>query len=127
MYAHLSVSSHINWNVTRQQALRYQQAFLKPCLVKLISKDTHLVFSILISKDTHLVFSILISKDTHLVFSISDVLLLYNLDCLLQLPGDTSLIILCTTGFSNQLHYATGTHRRLKRLEGKLPLEWFIR
>ena len=53
-----------------------QQAFSKPCLVNLISKDTHLVFSIswqasrcqqefskpclvnLISKHTHLVFSI---------------------------------------------------------------------
>ena len=57
-------------------SLRCQQAFSKPCLVNLISKDTHLVFSIsrqasrcqqafskpclvnLISKDTHLVFSI---------------------------------------------------------------------
>ena len=29
-----------------RQALRCQQAFLKPCLVNLISKDTHLVFSI---------------------------------------------------------------------------------
>ena len=27
------------------QALRCQQAFSKPCLVNLISKDTHLVFS----------------------------------------------------------------------------------
>ena len=65
-----------------RQASRCQQAFSKPCLINLISKDTHLVFSIsrqasrcqqalrcqqafskpclvnLISKDTHLVFSI---------------------------------------------------------------------
>ena len=73
-----------NHDATRQafnfrplsQASRCQQMFSKPCLVSLISKDTHLVFSIshqasrcqqtfskpclvnLISKDTHLVFSI---------------------------------------------------------------------
>ena len=29
-----------------RQASRYQQAFSKPCLVNLISKDTNLVFSI---------------------------------------------------------------------------------
>ena len=29
-----------------RQASRCQQAFSKPCLVNLISKDTHLVFSI---------------------------------------------------------------------------------
>ena len=29
-----------------RQASRYQQAFSKPCLVNLISKDTHQVFSI---------------------------------------------------------------------------------
>ena len=59
-----------------RQASRCQQVLSKPCLVNLISKDTHLVFSIylqalrcqqvlskpclvnLISKDAHLVFSI---------------------------------------------------------------------
>ena len=60
-----------------QQASRCQQAFSKPFLVNLISKDTHLVFSI--SRQASLcqqAFSKpcllnLISKDTHLVFSIS--------------------------------------------------------
>ena len=32
------------------QALRCQQAFSKPCLVNLISKDTHLLFSIYFPK-----------------------------------------------------------------------------
>ena len=31
-----------------RQASRCQQAFSKPCLVNLISKDTHLVFSIIL-------------------------------------------------------------------------------
>ena len=39
-----------------QQASRCQQAFSKPCLVNLISKDTHLVFSIYISWKTDLDF-----------------------------------------------------------------------
>ena len=34
------------------QASRCQQAFSKPCLVNLISKDTHLVFSIYFHKKT---------------------------------------------------------------------------
>ena len=33
------------------QASRCQQAFSKPCLVNLISKDTHLVFSISVFRD----------------------------------------------------------------------------
>ena len=59
-----------------RQASRCQQAFSKPCLVNLISKDTHQVFSIsrqasrcqqAFSKPCLVNF---ISKDTHLVFSI---------------------------------------------------------
>ena len=63
---------YVSWQVSR-----CQQAFSKPCLVNLISKDTHLVFSI--SRQASLcqqAFSKpclvnLISKYTHLVFSIS--------------------------------------------------------
>ena len=34
------------YDINRWQASRWQQALSKPCLVNLISKDTHLVFSI---------------------------------------------------------------------------------
>ena len=59
------------------QASRCQQAFSKPCLVKVISKDTHLIFSIsLQALRCQQAFSKpclvkVISKDTHLIFSIS--------------------------------------------------------
>ena len=57
------------------QASRCQQAFSKPCLVNLISKDTHLVFSISLQasrcQQAKPCLVNLISVDTHLVFSIS--------------------------------------------------------
>ena len=54
------------------QATRCQPAFSEPCLVNLISKDTHPVFSI--SRQASLCQALpgkLDIKDTHLVFSIS--------------------------------------------------------
>ena len=38
--------SSLPGSALRTQASQYQQAFSKPCLVNLTSKDTHLVFSI---------------------------------------------------------------------------------
>ena len=40
----LEIKRHLVFFIS-SQASRYQQAFSKPCLVNLISKDTHLVFS----------------------------------------------------------------------------------
>ena len=59
-------------------ASRCQQAFSKPCLANLISKDTNLVYSRPISRQASRCQQAtskpclvnLISKDTHLVFSI---------------------------------------------------------
>ena len=42
------------------QASRCQQAFSKPCLVNLISKDTHLVFSIYSPDWTNIGFSFIL-------------------------------------------------------------------
>ena len=68
-----------------RQASQCQQAFSMPCLVNLISKDTHLVFSISLQASQCqqafikpcLVY--LLSKDTYLVFS-----LFYCIVCSLQ-------------------------------------------
>ena len=40
-----NVNKHSQSLAWSKQALRCQQVFSKPCLVNLISKDTHLVFS----------------------------------------------------------------------------------
>ena len=40
-----------------RQASRYQQAFSKPCLVNLISKDTHLIISIYSYEELGLLFT----------------------------------------------------------------------
>ena len=49
-------------------SLAFQQAFSKPCLVNLISKDTHLVFSFFISSSLFLVMGLL---RFHFVFSLN--------------------------------------------------------
>ena len=79
-----------------------QQTFSKPCLVNLISKDTHLVFSISRQASRcQQAFSKpllvhLISKDTHLVFSISLIAWLCQFEsrpCLVNLISkDTHLV-----------------------------------
>ena len=70
----LSVTSHIN-----SQASRCQQAFSKPCLVNLISKDTLLIFSIWIrshdgSLSFHTNFLIYIIWDDPMIVMTSTVL-----------------------------------------------------
>ena len=43
------ISSLPGWALRMHVASRCQKAFSKPCLVNLISKDTHLVFSMYVS------------------------------------------------------------------------------
>ena len=114
--------------------MRCQQAFSKTCLVYLISKDTHLVFSIsrqasrcrqAFSKPC-LVY--LISKDTHLVFSMSRQASQGSTSVLKALPGKLDIkrhylvfsisqpVSLCQQAFSKPCLVnlmSKGTHHQL--------------
>ena len=58
----LALRTHVD---IARQASRCQHAFSKPCLVNLISKDTHLVFSIY-TFDGHTVFALICAPDSDL-------------------------------------------------------------